>query len=162
MVSGDISGRICTPPSKISSAALASLFISKALLSPSWAPSPPVLLELLIFLRSNSFHILSFIWIKFASFNWFPPRKTTSICCISAYNLHGYITLLKISALPDPAVHCIFPKHLSSSVWYQYSWDPSLEPFIQYQMYILFLSYRILELFLWLDHFESHFVHKYI
>lgn len=136
--------------------------MSKALLSPSRAPSPPALLELLIFLCSTSFHILYFISIKFASFNWFPPGNTTSICCISASNLHGYVTLLMISALPDTAVHCISPKHLSSSVWYQYSWDPTLESFIQYQICILCLSYRTLQLFLWLYHFKSHFVHKYI
>lgn len=104
--------------------------MSKALLSPSRAPSPPALLELLIFLCSTSFHILYFISIKFASFNWFPPGNTTSICCISASNLHGYVTLLMISALPDTAVHCISPKHLSSSVWYQYSWDPTLESYL--------------------------------
>lgn len=161
MASGDISGRICTPPSKIQSAVLEFLFISKALLGPSWAPSPPALGELLMLLCSTSFHILSFIWIKFVSFNWFPPGNTTRICCISASNLHGYVTLLKIFVLPDTAVHCIFPKHLSSSVWYQCSWDPTLELFIQYQIYILFLSYRTLQLFLWLDHFKSHFVHKY-
>lgn len=62
------------------------------------------------------FYLLTFSWIKSASFNWFPPGSTTSNCYISVSNLHCYVTLLKLSALHDTVEHCISPKHFSSSV----------------------------------------------